>query len=162
MSGAASHKHALHFLCSKPRSRFGSTLCTLNRTPLPGRVIGHSSRRSSVRHFRYVFTGGRKTIATPATNLRFSERLLGHLRVGKISFTCIAVRYNLNGFHSVSIRSLAGRGVSDRRVCIGTRTYHVIGGTGSRNHHVYTINAAIRHIVRATMNASYRLGRFNN
>lgn len=160
VSGAASHKHALHFLCSNSRSRFGGTLCTLKRTPLPD-FVHHPMRRRSARHFRAVFTGGRKTIATPATKLRFDHRLVGHVRVGNVSFTFIAVRTKLNGFHRVSIRSLAGRGVSSRRVCIGTSTYHVIGGTGSRKGGVYTMKAAIVHAVRATMNASNRLGRFS-
>lgn len=159
VSGAASHKHALHFLCSNPRSRFGGTLCTLKRPPLPP-FVRHPTRPRSRRHFRAVCTGGRKTIAIPTTNLRFDHRLVGHVRVGNVSFSFVAVRTKLNGFHSVSIRSLAGRGVSSRRVFIGTRTYHVIGRTGSENGGMYTVNAAIVHTVRATINASNRLGRF--
>lgn len=159
VSGAASHKHALHFLCSKPRSRFGGTLCTLKRAPLPRAVLGHPIRRRSTRHFRSVFTGGRKTIATPATDLRFDHRLVGHVRVGKVSFTCVALRTKLKGFHSVSIRSLAGRGVSSRRVFIARRTIGVIGHTGSLNGGMYTIKAAMVHTVRDAMDASKRLGR---
>lgn len=162
VSGAASHKHALHFLCSNPRSRFGGTLCTLNRAPLPRDVVGHPMRPSSTRHFRSVFTHGRKTIATPATDLRFDHRLVGHVRVGNVSFTCVALRTNLNGFHSVSIRSLAGRGASSRRVVIGRRTMQVIGRTGSLGHRIYTMNAAIVHTVRDAIDASKRLGRCRN
>lgn len=162
VSGAASHNHALHFLCSKPRSRFGGTLCTLNRAPLPRSVVGHPMRPRSTRHFRSVFTGGRNTIATPATDLRFDHRLVGHLRVGKVSFTCVALRTNLNGFHSVSMRSLAGRGVSSRRVLISRTTIGAIGHTGSANEGMYTMNAAIVQTVRDTIDASKRLGRFRN
>lgn len=162
VSGAASHKHALHFLCSNPRSRFGGTLCTLNRAPLPRSVVGHPMRRRSTMHFRSVFTGGRKTMATPATDLRFDHRLVGQVRVGNVSFTCVALRTNLNGFHSVSMRSLAGRGVSSRRVFIANRTMGAIGHTGSLNEGMYTMNAAMVHTVRDAMDASKRLGRCRN
>lgn len=159
VSGAASHNHALHFLCSKGRSRFGGTLCTLKRAPLPG-CVSHPMRPSSRSHCRGVFTARRNTIITPTTNLRFDHRLVGHLRVGSYRFTFLALRSNLNGFHRVSIRSLAGRGVSSRRVIIGKSIIGVIGATGSGNQRVYTINASIVHTVRATIDASNRLGRF--
>lgn len=100
-------------------------------------------------------------MATPTANLRFSHRLVGHLRVGNVGRTCVALRYKLNGFRRVRIRSLAGRGVSSRRVVVSGRTYRLIGGAGLRNRHMYTVNADIVGTARATMNASKVVGRFS-
>ncbi len=162
VSGAASQNHAMHFLRSYNRSRFLDSLFTLNRSPVPCCVLrNHNTARtaeSSLASFRAVCTRRVNTIATPTAKLRVDHRLVGQVRVGNVRCTFIALRYNVDTFRAVRIRSLAGRGVSSRHVRIITSRYSVIGHTGLNERGVITINTDIIGTARDSINASALLG----